>query len=156
MSSSSSSSSRDANDYVAGAEASSSRGSGSSSSNGYSPPPLGGLIWCAPPGGTATPRCIIWVGPPSGPALTHLQLTHSAAAWAGIDPADGFKATAGLSDSLSRLLRRRYFLVEKARAASIIGLLVGTLGAAGYLEALEALRKLAGQVGWMMGFEGAG
>jgi hypothetical protein len=146
----------------------------SSSNNGggrgeaYRPPPLGGLVW-RPPGGAGggggngamdadspPPRCIIWLGPSSGPALTHLQLTHSAAPWVCLDPAAGYSRAHGLCESLDRLLRRRYFLVEKARGAQIIGLLVGTLGAAGYLQALEALRALAQEVGRRGGGGGKG
>lgn len=41
----------------------------------------------------------------------------------------------------------RYYLVEKAKGASIIGLLVGTLGAAGYLLALQQVRHLAEAAG---------
>jgi hypothetical protein len=37
--------------------------------------------------------------------------------------------------------------VERARGASMVGLLVGTLGAAGYKTALEQLRHLAAEVG---------
>ncbi|KAI8474870.1 MAG: hypothetical protein J3K34DRAFT_517740 [Monoraphidium minutum] len=114
----------------------------------YAPPPLGGLVWRAPAAAAgAPPRAMLWLGPPSGPALTHLQLTHSGAAWVAVDPAAGFAMSTGLCDGLDRLLRRRYYLVEKARGANIIGLLVGTLGAAGYLEALEALRRLVDQAG---------
>lgn len=48
---------------------------------------------------------------------------------------------------MDKLLKRRYYLVERARSASMVGLLVGTLGAAGYLQALSVLRDLAKQVG---------
>jgi diphthamide biosynthesis protein 2 len=139
---------------------------GSSSGSDYSPPPLGGLIWQPPSSSNSSssgpdpPSCILWLGPPSGPALTHIQLTHSAANWVSLDPAGGFRVTTGLSDGLDRLLKRRYYLMEKARGAGVIGLLVGTLGAAGYLDALEALRQLAkavsrvvlaGCFGWVVG-----
>lgn len=49
----------------------------------------------------------------------------------------------------------RYYLVEKAREASIVGVLVGTLGAAGYQGALQQLRRLARQVR-AGGFGGSG
>jgi len=140
----------------------------SSGSNNYTVPPLGGLVWHPPCTTTPTPttsssssssnsqpaaaagcRCMLWLGPPAGPALTHLQLTHTSANWVALDPSAGFSLTRGLCEGLDRLLRRRYYLVEGARGASIIGLLVGTLGAAGYLEALEGLRRLAQEVGWV-------
>ena len=131
----------------------------------YVTPPLGGLTWRAPGAGSSSdggaedatkPAVIVWLGAgDGGAALTHLQLTHSAARWLRLDPTsagdgagggDGYRLEHGLVPGLDRLLRRRYFLVEKAKEAGIIGLLVGTLGAAGYLEALEALRDLAAQV----------
>ena len=49
----------------------------------------------------------------------------------------------GLPSDVNRTLMRRYYLVEKARNASIVGILVGTLGAAGYLQAVDHVRKLA-------------
>jgi diphthamide biosynthesis protein 2 len=52
----------------------------------------------------------------------------------------------GLQPDLQRLMKRRYYLVERARAASMVGLLVGTLGAAGYLQALSRVRQLAAAV----------
>lgn len=148
---------------VAEASCSNGGGGGGGGADTYTPPPLGGLVWQPPGSGggssgsgaeassSGSSSCsglalIVWLGPPSSAALTHLQLTHSGAPWARLDPAAGYALSAGLSEGLDRLLRRRYFLVEKARGASIVGLLVGTLGAAGYLEALEALRDLAAQV----------
>lgn len=46
-----------------------------------------------------------------------------------------------------RCLPFRYFLVEKVREASILGILVGTLGTAGYADVVAALRRLAADAG---------
>lgn len=89
---------------------------------------------------------MLWVGPPSGPALTCLQLCHSSARWAAFDPAYGSRIE-GLSPEVGRLLKRRYYLVEKAKQAQIVGLLVGTLGSAGYLQTLHHIRSLAAAAG---------
>ncbi|CAM0874992.1 unnamed protein product [Alopecurus aequalis] len=43
---------------------------------------------------------------------------------------------------LMKILRRRYYLVEKAKDANIIGILVGTLGVAGYLQIIEQMKNL--------------
>ncbi|XP_047087805.1 2-(3-amino-3-carboxypropyl)histidine synthase subunit 2-like [Lolium rigidum] len=43
---------------------------------------------------------------------------------------------------LMKILRRRYYLVEKAKDANIIGILVGTLGVAGYLDIIEQMKNL--------------
>lgn len=88
----------------------------------------------------------IWIGFPEAPALKQLQLTHSTAPWLLLDPSTG-TITEGLPLETSRLLRRRYFLVEKARQANIMGILVGTLGAAGYGNALRTLRQAAQKAG---------
>ncbi|XP_040830290.1 2-(3-amino-3-carboxypropyl)histidine synthase subunit 2 isoform X3 [Ochotona curzoniae] len=46
-----------------------------------------------------------------------------------------------------RLRARRYYLVERARDARVVGLLVGTLGVAQYREALAHLRSLTQAAG---------
>eukprot|EP00879_Flechtneria_rotunda_P019749 GHRR01020753.1.p1 GENE.GHRR01020753.1~~GHRR01020753.1.p1 ORF type:complete len:434 (+),score=158.75 GHRR01020753.1:401-1702(+) len=110
-------------------------------------PPIGGLVWQLPSSCDPDNKpLMVWLGPPDSPALTHLQLTHSTHLWLLLDPAT-LAVRHGLAHELDRLLRRRYYLVERARGATMIGLLVGTLGAAGYLQALQALRKLAAQAG---------
>jgi len=48
---------------------------------------------------------------------------------------------------LSKIIMRRYFLVEKAKDADRIGLLVGTLGTANYGDILERLRKIIRHAG---------
>ena len=48
-----------------------------------------------------------------------------------------------LRGSSARLLQRRYFLVEKAKDASVVGIVVGTLGVAGYRDAIMRVRHLA-------------
>lgn len=60
------------------------------------------------------------MGPVEAPALAQLQLAASGARWAALDAA-GQSMREGLPPELSRALRRRRFLVEKARAASIVG-----------------------------------
>eukprot|EP00775_Hariotina_reticulata_P010493 gene10493-10653_t len=74
------------------------------------------------------------------------QLTFNTHSWLLLDAA-AHAVQRGLADGLERLLKRRYYLVERARGASMVGLLVGTLGAAGYLTALQQLRALATQAG---------
>ena len=49
--------------------------------------------------------------------------------------------------SPQRMLKRRYFLIEKAREANIIGIVVATLGARGYREVLERLKKKIADAG---------
>jgi diphthamide biosynthesis protein 2 len=107
----------------------------------------------------------VWIGCLDAPALRHLQLTYSTANWLTVDPfaspsdhsstlssleknsSSSIKIEQGLPLDVSKLLKRRYFLVEKARNANIVGILVGTLGAAGFGDALRQLRKAAQRAG---------
>jgi diphthamide biosynthesis enzyme Dph1/Dph2-like protein len=41
----------------------------------------------------------------------------------------------------------RYFLVQKAKEAQVVGILAGTLGVANYLEVIERLQKLVAKAG---------
>lgn len=38
---------------------------------------------------------------------------------------------------------KRYYLVERAKDAKIVGILVGTMGVAGYLECLSYMKRIA-------------
>lgn len=82
-----------------------------------------GYAWSLPSGTTPDACRLLWLGPLDSPTLAQLQLTRSAGRWAALDPGSG-AFQEGLSPELGRLLKRRYFLVEKTREASIVGLLV--------------------------------
>lgn len=49
--------------------------------------------------------------------------------------------------SKSRDLMRRFYLVEKAKDANIVGIVVGTLGVAGYNEAIQRVRDIVAASG---------
>ena len=49
--------------------------------------------------------------------------------------------------NVSRALMRRYFLVQKAKDASVIGIVVGTLGVAQYQTAIDKLQQLISKAG---------
>ena len=49
--------------------------------------------------------------------------------------------------SKSRDLMRRFALVERAKDASIVGIVVGTLGVAGYNEAIQRVREIVASAG---------
>ncbi|KAL6767950.1 CGL150 [Auxenochlorella protothecoides x Auxenochlorella symbiontica] len=94
----------------------------------------------------AGPVTYIWIGAPDAPALQLLQLTRSTLPWWTLDPTT-YTLEEGLPVGVRRLLRRRYALMERARDASIVGVLVGTLGVAGYLGAVEQLCNAAEAAG---------
>ncbi|KAG2180493.1 hypothetical protein INT44_003497 [Umbelopsis vinacea] len=48
---------------------------------------------------------------------------------------------------VNRLLMKRYFLVQKAKDADVIGIVVGTLGVASYMTIIDHLKKLIAAAG---------
>ena len=51
-------------------------------------------------------------------------------------------AEAAGTSQVSRVVKRRRYLIERAREAKVVGIVAGTLGVAGYLTAIARLRKL--------------
>ena len=95
---------------------------------------------------SGTSPLLVWVGDDCSPAKEQLMLTFNSYPWLSIVPkAD--RIDIGVPKRLEQLLRRRYYLVEKARNASIVGILVGTLGAAGYKKSITSLRVAAKEAG---------
>lgn len=105
-----------------------------------------GYTWDVPGGLNPRSTGFAWVGAPDAPALSQLQLTRSTAPWVCFDPGSG-RLTEGVPPEVSRMLKRRYYFVERARNAAVVGVLVATLGTAGYKEAVEAVRKAAAGAG---------
>lgn len=86
---------------------------------------------------------LIWVGSDESPALLLLLLSRQTPAFAHFDPRSGvFSARAQEGEqAASRLLRRRYALVSRAAEAHVFGLVVGTLGVAGFTRQIAELRS---------------
>lgn len=80
-----------------------------------------------------------------GLPLTNLMLSWNRCAFSSFDPATGRARRESLD--VNRALRRRLYLVERARDARAVGILVGTLGVAGYREALRHLRDTLRRAG---------
>lgn len=51
------------------------------------------------------------------------------------------------SVSINRALMKRYYAIERAKDASVVGILVGTLGVADYLTILQQLKETIGRAG---------
>ncbi|XP_009466606.1 PREDICTED: diphthamide biosynthesis protein 2 [Nipponia nippon] len=95
---------------------------------------LGGLQDCA----------MFYVGA-EGLALTSFMLTWNCCPFSSFDPATGCGRRETFN--VNRALMRRLYLVERARDARVVGILVGTLGVAGYLAVLQHLRELLRRAG---------
>ena len=88
----------------------------------------------------------LWFGSADAPAREHLMLTYNAHEWLSVDPPNGM-VEEGIPRHVLSTLRKRYYLVEKARESSIVGIVVGTLGAAGYKDSVDSLRLAAKRAG---------
>ncbi|KAL0034135.1 hypothetical protein WJX79_011070 [Trebouxia sp. C0005] len=107
---------------------------------------IAGYSWQLPPGVNQDACIMMWIGADDVPALTHLHLTFNKMLWVMYDPAEN-SWQEGLPIAISKTLKRRYFLVEKAKNANVIGILVGTLGVSGYKDAIDSIRGLAKKAG---------
>ena len=84
---------------------------------------------------------IIFIGA-EGPRLARCALRYNRSEMFLLDPSSGSVGLTLVTASSSKLLKRRYFLVQKARDASIFGILIGTMAVARYRDALEHVRSV--------------
>uniref|UniRef100_A0A8D0GA14 2-(3-amino-3-carboxypropyl)histidine synthase subunit 2 n=1 Tax=Sphenodon punctatus TaxID=8508 RepID=A0A8D0GA14_SPHPU len=80
-----------------------------------------------------------------GLELNNFMLSWNRCRFSSFDPATGQGRWEMLD--VNRALRRRLYLVERARDARVVGILAGTLGVAGYLSVLEHLRAVLRRAG---------
>jgi diphthamide biosynthesis protein 2 len=85
---------------------------------------------------------ILWIGDLEAPSRLQLQMMYNSYDWLSYDPARGH-AEEGLDMETKRTLKRRYYNIEKAKNARIVGILMGTLGAGGYKDVLRLVRQAA-------------
>lgn len=111
---------------------------------------VGGHYFTLPPGvdGETADRsrcAFVWVGGGESPALTMaLAVLHGRCMGiAQVDPENSqLEKEATGSAQTARVVKRRRFLIEKARESNVVGIVAGTLGVAGYLTAISNLREL--------------
>ena len=87
----------------------------------------------------------LWVGRGESPALTQaLSSLHGRCRGvAQYDPETGVLSDEATGTTqVSRVVKRRRYLIERAREARVVGIVAGTLGVAGYLTAIANLRAL--------------
>ncbi|KAK4267541.1 hypothetical protein QN277_024310 [Acacia crassicarpa] len=100
---------------------------------------IGGLTWKFPKGKSMDDFLIFWIGLDNS-AFANVVLTFNACEIVRYDATENQMVT-DLSQQ-RRILKRRYYLVERAKDANIIGILVGTLGVAGYLHMIHQMKEL--------------
>lgn len=95
------------------------------------------------PTGTTLEDCLILYLGGESLALTNLLLRAGPTCPViSYDPHDAARGMRREDGRTNKLLMRRYAAVQKARDASVVGLLVGTLGVQSYLPLLSHLRQL--------------
>ncbi|KAL5718444.1 hypothetical protein ACHQM5_011345 [Ranunculus cassubicifolius] len=100
---------------------------------------IGGLTWELPEGRSIEEYMIFWIGSDNA-AFANVVLTFNSNEIVRYDPIKNHLVKDSLQQQ--KILRRRYFLVEKAKDANIIGILVGTLGVAGYRHMIQQMKDL--------------
>ncbi|XAR60132.1 hypothetical protein NMG60_11033384 [Bertholletia excelsa] len=100
---------------------------------------IGGLSWSLPERYRIEDCLLYWVGADNA-AFANVVLTFNGCEIVRYDAGENLLVT-DVSPQ-KRIVKRRYYLVEKARDANIIGILVGTLGVAGYLHMIYQMKEL--------------
>ncbi|NWX93617.1 DPH2 synthase, partial [Nothoprocta pentlandii] len=90
-------------------------------------------------------HCAMFYVGAEGLALSSFMLTWNRCPFSSFDPATGRGRRETFN--VNRALMRRLYLVERARDARVVGIVVGTLGVAGYLDVLQHLRELLRRAG---------
>ncbi|XVF09542.1 hypothetical protein REPUB_Repub07fG0102900 [Reevesia pubescens] len=100
---------------------------------------LGGLIWDLPEGQRMEDYLLLWIGPDNS-AFANVVLTFNGCEIVRYDATEDHLVT-DVSQQ-KRILKRRYYLVERAKDANMVGILVGTLGVAGFLHMIHQMKEL--------------
>ncbi|KAG0085031.1 Diphthamide biosynthesis protein 2 [Podila epicladia] len=98
-----------------------------------------GRTYDLPEGTKIEDYTIFYIGDES-PTLSNIMMTHSQCDVYSYNPEK--KEGRLESAQVNRALMRRYFLVQKAKDADVIGIAVGTLGVASYMTMIQHLKAL--------------
>ncbi|KAI9332361.1 putative diphthamide synthesis protein-domain-containing protein [Obelidium mucronatum] len=98
-----------------------------------------GRKYVIPEGRELSEYTLLYIGAESL-TLTNILMTHNSNQSFSYDPA--LKVAREETASVNKLLRRRYVMVQKAKDADVIGIVVGTLGVVSYLPLIEHLKRL--------------
>ncbi|KAK9060958.1 hypothetical protein SSX86_019854 [Deinandra increscens subsp. villosa] len=105
---------------------------------------IGGLLWSLEQGLSMEDYSLFWIGPDNS-AFANVVLTFNSCEIVRYDATEDQLLTD--TSQQRRILKRRYYLVEKAKDASIVGILVGTLGVAGYLSMIHQIKEMITKAG---------
>lgn len=105
---------------------------------------IGGLVWKLCEGRKMEDSLLFWIGSDNS-AFANVVLTFNGCEIVRYDAAENCMVTD--FSQQKRILKRRYYLVEKAKDANIVGILVGTLGVAGYLRMINQMKELIAAAG---------
>ncbi|KAG0010746.1 Diphthamide biosynthesis protein 2 [Entomortierella chlamydospora] len=98
-----------------------------------------GRTYDLPEGDSIEDYTLFYIGDES-PTLSNIMMTHSKCEVYSYNPEK--KEGRLESAQVNRALMRRYFLVQKAKDADVIGIAVGTLGVASYMTMIQHLKAL--------------
>ncbi|XP_008454038.1 uncharacterized protein LOC103494584 isoform X1 [Cucumis melo] len=124
---------------VKGGEQASNAESGSSENIAGARHHIGGLFWELPKERRMEDCSLFWIGSDNS-AFANVVLTFNGCEIVRYDAKESWLVTD--VSKQRRILKRRYYLVEKAKDAAIVGILVGTLGLAGYLHIIHQMKEL--------------
>ncbi|KAI8344718.1 diphthamide biosynthesis protein 2 [Chlamydoabsidia padenii] len=85
-------------------------------------------------------QCVIYFIGHEGLTLTNIIMVHHQCQVYRYDPV--LKQARQETVSVNKMLMKRYFMVQKAKDANTIGIVVGTLGVASYMNIIEHLKKV--------------
>ncbi|KAF9146857.1 Diphthamide biosynthesis protein 2 [Mortierella sp. GBA39] len=98
-----------------------------------------GRTYNLPEGDSIEDYTIFYIGDES-PTLSNIMMTHSRCDTYSYNPEK--KQGRLESAQVNKALMRRYFLVQKAKDADVIGIAIGTLGVASYMTMIQHLKVL--------------
>ncbi|KAK9666613.1 hypothetical protein RND81_14G198200 [Saponaria officinalis] len=105
---------------------------------------IGGLTWSLSNDRKIKDYLLFWIGSDNS-AFANIVLTFNDCEIVRYDATE--KCLTTDVSQTTRILKRRYYLVEKAKDANVVGIVVGTLGVAGYLHMIHQIKDLITKAG---------
>ncbi|XP_069794993.1 2-(3-amino-3-carboxypropyl)histidine synthase subunit 2 [Narcine bancroftii] len=87
---------------------------------------------------------MFYVGQES-PTLTNFMMTWNRCSFCSFDPMKGVGRQETVN--INKALMKRYYMIERAKDAQVVGILIGTLGVADYLSTIDHLKWIVKQSG---------